>query len=487
MAGIGFELKKLFEKKGVLASARAFGYTAVITTGPMFLGILLLLGLMALCTWSKTAVSVRELLICMITYTLLASLMTSSFFQMVVTRYTADMLYEEKKEAVLPSFWGSNVLMMGVGTLWYGIFLFFSGATLLQQFFCLTFFNELIIAWNAMSYLTAIKDYGGVFRSFLTSIAVALGVGFLLLALKLPTIEALLFGVTVGYGLMVIWDTVLLYQYFPRSDLSAFTFLQWVDSFLPLALSGFLVNLGLFSHLVIMWFSEVGVRVHGLFFSAPYHDVPALLAFLTTCMTTVNFVVSVEVNFYPKYRTYYSLYNDKGTIRDIKQAETEMLTTLKTEVFYTALKQLLCTAVCIAGGGYLLDVLPLGFNEIMRGYFRILCVAYGLYAVGNMVMLLLLYFTDYWGALLATGIFAGATVGLTLISLCFPSVYYGFGFLIASLLFLLVAIYRLDYFTKKLPYYILSVQPLVAENRSGRFTRLGNFLDKKMGGKQNES
>ena len=34
----------------------------------------------------------------------------------------------------------------------------------------------------------------------------------------------------------------------------------------------------------------------------------------------------------------------------------------------------------------------------MHGYFRTLCVGYGLYAVGNTILMILLYFTDY-GAL----------------------------------------------------------------------------------------
>lgn len=483
MAGIGFELKKLFAKKGFLRSARAFGYATVICAGPMLLGVVLLLGIMLLCTLAKTPVASRELLICMITYTLLASITVTSFFSMVVTRFTADMLFEEKIHAVLPSFWGSTVIMMVIGSILYGIFLFFSGATPLQQFLCFVFFNELIITWNAMSYLTAIKDYKGIFLSFLTSIFVAFLVGAILLLFKLPVIESLLAAVTVGYGIMVIWDVILLHRYFPKSDLGAFTFLKWIDAFLPLALSGLFMNIGMFSHLVIMWFSEVGVKVHGLFYGAPYHDVPALLAFMTTLITTVNFVVSVEVNFYPKYRDHYSLYNDKGTIKDIKQSENEMLGTLKTEIFYTALKQLLFTAVCIAAGGYLLDVLPLGFNEVMRGYFRTLCVAYGMYAIGNMLMLILLYFTDYKGALAATAVFAVCTVLFSVISLFFPYVYYGFGFLAASMIFILVAVVRLDHFTKKLPYYILSIQPLVAEDRSGAFTRMGVFLDKKLGKK----
>ena len=95
-----------------------------------------------------------------------------------------------------------------------------------------------------------------------------------------------------------------------------------------------------------------------------------------------------------------------------------------------------------------------------------------------MIMLMLLYFTDYKGALLSTSVFAASSILFTLVSLLFPSVYYGFGFLLASMLFVLVSIGRLDYFTKRLPYYVLAVQPLVLEDRSGFFTRMGVFLEK---------
>ncbi len=479
MAGIGFELKKLFQKKGVLNTTKAYGYATIICAGPMLLGVLLLLGIMAICSFFAIDTHNRELLICMITYTLLASVTVSSFFSMVVTRYIADMLFEEQNGAVLPAFWGSTVIMLAVGSPLYGLFLVFSGATLIQGVLCFVLFGELIIVWNAMSFLTAIKDYKGIFLSFLTSVAVSILLGTLLLWLRFPTIESLLFSVSVGYGIMLIWNVILLHRYFPHTKLGAFTFLRWLDEFLPLALSGLFMNIGMFSHLVIIWCSDIRVHVKGLFYGAPWHDVPALIAFMTALMTTVNFVVSVEVNFYPKYRNHYSLYNDKGTIGDIKQSEKEMLGTLKTEIFYTSLKQLLFTAACIALGGFLLDLLPLGFNEIMRGYFRTLCVAYGLYAIGNMLMLILLYFTDYKGALLATFVFATLGTVLTIFSLFFSYVYYGFGFLIAALVFVIIAALRLDYFTKRLPFYILSVQPLVAEDRSGFFTRLGVFLEER--------
>ena len=68
----------------------------------------------------------------------------------------------------------------------------------------------------------------------------------------------------------------------------------------------------------------------------------------------------------------------------------------------------------------------------------------------------------------------------TVISLFFSRVYYGFGFLTGSAVFFLIAAFRLDYYTKRLPYYILSVQPIVAEDKTGFFTRLGCFLEEKI-------
>lgn len=480
MAGIGFELKKLFSKRGLFASFRAYGYAGVICTGPMLLGIVLLLGVMFLCDHTGASKQSRELLVCMITYTLLASLTVTSFLSMVVTRFIADMLYEEKKEAVLPSFWGSTGLMLFVGGILYGIFLLFSGAGLTDGFLCFGLFGELIVTWNAMSYLTAIKDYRGIMCSFLAAITVTFVSGAFLLFLGIPHVEALMAAVCIGYGIMLLWDAVLLYGYFPQSDISAFMFLRWADEFLPLAFTGLCVNIGLFAHLVIMWAGPLGEQVQGLFYGAPSHDVPALVAFLTILITTVNFVVSVEVNFYPKYRNYYSLFNDRGTIKDIMQAGREMLEVLNRELKYTALKQLLATALAISIGENILKYLPLGFNDLMYGYFRTLCVGYGIYAVANTLLLLLLYFTDYKGALVSSLVFAVGTSAFTVVSLVGSQVYYGFGFLAGCVIFYATAMIRLEYYTRRLPYYILSVQPVVAEDKTGIFTRMGCFLDEKL-------
>ena len=477
MAGIGFELKKLFHRKGLVAMVRAYGYAGVICTGPMLLGILLQFGVLAVSGWWHVPRADQNLLVCMITYTLLASLVLTSFLSMPVTRFLADMLFEHHEETILPSFWGSTTLMLAVGAVLYAVFLLFSGATLMQGLLCLWLFLEMIVNWNAMSYLTAIKDYQGIMWSFVAAVVVAFLSACAMMALGLPQVESLLAAVAFGYGVMMVWDVVLLQRYFPQSSESPWTFLAWLDRFLPLALTGLLTTLGLFSHLVITWCGPLGVHVKGLFYGAPYYDVPALLAFLTILITTVNFVVSVEVNFYPKYRAYYALLNDGGTVKDIVVAEREMLAVLNRELYYTALKQLFVTAAVISLEKMVLGVLPLGFNDGMHGYFRVLCVGYALYAVGNTVLMILLYFTDYFGAVCCAAIFAGSATVLTVISQFVPVTLMGFGFLLGASAFLLAAVVRLAVFTDNLPYRVLGAQPIVATEKRGWFTKLGEALD----------
>ena len=303
-------------------------------------------------------------------------------------------------------------------------------------------------------------------------------IALLVLLARAPALEGFLFAVALGYGVMLMLDVWRLCRYFPDRQGSPWLFLRWVDRFLPLALTGLCTDIGLFAHLVLVWLGPIGVQVKGLFYGAPYYDVPALLAFLSILVTTVNFVVSVEVQFYPRYRTYYSLFNDGGVVGDITAAGEEMLAVLNRELFYTALKQLFTTAGVISLEALVMGYLPLGFNDLMHGYFRTLCVGYGLYAVGNTVLLILLYFTDYKGALGAALSFAGAAAGLTALSLRFDPAYYGFGFLAGAAVLFLTALLRLDRFTRNLPYRILGQQPVVAEEKAGAFTRLGLFLER---------
>lgn len=479
MAGIGFELKKLFSRKGLLATIRAYGYAGIVCAGPMVLGVVLLLGVRLIAVWGGGTALEQDLLVAMFTYTLLGSLTVTSLISMVTTRFLADMMYMDKLEWVLPSFYGSTSILLVTGGIGYGLFLYFSGIELIYQLLCLLLFCELIVVWMQINYITAVKDYRKIIVLFFTGIAIALLFGALFVFIfQLELISSLLAAAFIGYGVMMTGYSVVLQKYFPGGQGSAFRFLEWVDKYFSLTLVGLSLTIGLFAHLVITWCGPIGVQVKGLFYGAPAYDVPALVAFISILTTTINFVTSVEVNFYPKYKQYFSLFNDGGAMKDIEIAEQEMLTVLQQELNYLAQKQFVVTVLFIVVGGPLLISPYLGFNETMLGTFRILCVGYGLYAIANSIMLSLLYFADNVGALWTSLIFMISSVAGTLALLNGSQRFYGFGFLFGALLMYITAWIRLGVYTRKLQYHILCSQPVLMRDKKGLLTVISRKLVK---------
>lgn len=476
MAGIGFELKKLFKKKGLFSLLKAYGYAGIVCTGPMLLGMLLLLGVRSIAAASGVAVPEQELLNCMITYTLLASLVVTNCMSMITTRYVADTLYMEEPEMVMPSFYGSTAIMYVAGGILYGIFIAFSGVDMEYKLCCMILFMELVTVWSQINYLTAVKDYKGIMEAFAVAVAVALLGGYIFVKITNRPILTLFLDVILAYGIMMTWYYKLLVDYFPKGRSSSFAFLKWLDKYPQLVWVGTFMGIGLFGHLVLMWASPIGVQVKGLFYGAPQYDVPSLFAFVSILITTINFVTSVEVNFYPKYSVYFGLFNNGGTLVDIERAEEDMIHTLEKELGYTFSKQFFASVVFIVGGTLLIPKLPFGFNEEMLGIYRVLCVGYAFYAAGNCMMLMTLYFSDNFGAFLDTLVYAVSSIAGTLVFMKGDTRYYGFGFLIAGVIFASVSFIRLFCYINKLEFHVISKQPFTDIEISG----FGSYISEKM-------
>ena len=448
MAGLGFELRKVYNKGSFLAKQKAYGYAGIIYVGPMILGILLILAVVYLSVFGRFGNSERDHLLGLISYSILASLAITNIFSMVVTRYVSDMLYEEKFERVLPSYFSSGAMMLGIGFVSYGLFLFLSGIPLLEIVLNLLLFSELCLIWHAVNYLTAVKDYRSILKTFAMAILITLGAGFLALSLSIP--YGLLLSTCIAYAYILIQMIRIMYRYFPKSYEANFEFLIWFDEYFNLFKVGIYLFIGLFAHIVINWFGPLSKGIGGLFRTAPVYDVSAMLAYLVTLVSTVSFVVSVEVVFYPKFRKYYQLYDGVGSVDKINQTEVDMLRTLRNELKYLSWKQLLATLLARFVGIVLLGVLPLGFNSQMKGYFQTLCLGYGVYAVGNINLLMLLYFVDYEGAKRCARWFAVLSAVFSIFTQFMDTTFIGYGFLLAGLVLYLTTTTRLSEYTKEL-------------------------------------
>lgn len=478
MAGIGFSLRKLFDRRGILNLCRAYGYAGIISTGPMLLGVALLAGVSFAARIGNMNSHDRELLTCMLTYSLLVSLAVTSWFNMGVTRFVSDMLYEEKEEKIMPSFYGSTAIMLVLGGVLYGVFLYFSGVPLRYQVLCLWYSLILIVVWNEMIYLTAVKDYKSIVLSFCISMLVGFLLILILILLGYVRIETFLLAIIIAYGLLMSRYTKVLLDYFPKREGSNFSFLRWMGQYRSLVVTGGMLNIGLFSHLIIMYFGPLREQVQGLFFGAPQYDVPALFAFFSLLITTINFITSVEVKFYPKYQQYYGLFNDCGAIKDIEQAEKEMLLVLRQELIYAGHKQLFTTMIFIVIVSTVLEALPLGFTALSASIFRFLCVGYGTYAIANSLMLIQLYFEDYVGALVGAALFGVISSAATIWQILYgETVYYGVGFFAGAVVFFIAAVIGLQHRTRKLPYYLLARQSILPRRKRGLFVWIAGKLD----------
>ena len=474
MAGIGFKLKKLFSKKGLLATVRAYGYATLVCSGPMILGFLLLLAVMIISDRSGAVRHDRELLVTMITHALLASLVVTSLFSMLTTRFCADMIYEKKYNYLIPSMYGSMAIMLVIGGIGYGIFLYFCGVAVIYRILSFILFMTLILVWTEINFLTMLKDYKAIILAFFFSLLSALILSIVFIwVFHIETITAVMTALCIGYGIMACWYFAIIYKYLPEGFGTSMRFMMWFDRMPQLGFTGFFTTLGLMGHLVIMWwFSPLSVQVEGLFYGAPTHDVPAICAFFSILITTVNFVVSVETRFYPKYKEYFSLFNDDGSIEDLDEAERSMIKVLTEEIGYLALKQVFSALIFIIIGVIVLPLLPLGFNNEMLRIFRTLCIGYAFYAIGNSIMLISQYFSDMSGALLDSIVFAVVSNGASLITAIFIKGYYGFGFIIGGCAFCFCSIIRLCWYLRNLKYNVLVRQPILAVEHRGIFTAI---------------
>ncbi|HOS68705.1 MAG TPA: exopolysaccharide Pel transporter PelG, partial [Bacillota bacterium] len=96
MAGIGFELKKLFNGKGLIQGIRACFLSMLVAIGPTLLCILMMTVLQKLLYNWGASVLQRELFMATVIYSFTFSLILTSAFTMILSRYISDKIYKKE-------------------------------------------------------------------------------------------------------------------------------------------------------------------------------------------------------------------------------------------------------------------------------------------------------------------------------------------------------------------------------------------------------
>ncbi|HPF87013.1 MAG TPA: exopolysaccharide Pel transporter PelG [Candidatus Limiplasma sp.] len=476
MAGIGFELKKLFVGRSAIAKVRAYAYASIITSGTMVLAIVLMLGVQLMTRAFGATDTQTETMVVLMVYAMLGSLILTSLLQMLLSRYVADMVYQKLPDKIMPSLFGGSALLMFPGGLVYGMFLWRAqDITLLDKALNLALFLVLIMVWLQMAYITAAKDYRRILIGFTGGVATVFGLGAVLLAVGMSPVTAIMLSLFCGYGIMLVSFTRVLLSIFPVGTGSIFAFVEWIGTYPDLVITGFLSMAGAFVHIIVMWFSPLGEVVAGEFRYAPLHDSAAFFAYLVAIPTSINFVVSVEVNFYDRYKKYFSAITGGGTLAEIRLARDGMKKVLMQELFRLTQTQVFVMVVFTVLMRYALEYLS--FTRDMISMFQVMSIGYSAYALGNSVMLLQLYFNDRRDALLTCLIYFSLNLIGTLYTLNKDPMFYGLGMTCAGIVMYLFGLLRLIRYIRSIDYHVFCGQPILAVHSTTPLGKLAARLN----------
>ncbi len=478
MAGIGFELRKLFVGRGAISKVRAYAYASIITSGTMVLAVVLMLGVQLLTrAFGATDLQVETLVVLMI-YAMLGSLILSSLLQMLLSRYVADMMYQKLSDRILPSLFGGALLLMVPGGLIYGWYLWTAtGISVMDKALNWGLFMLLVMVWLQMAYITAAKDYKRILIGFSSGVLTVFVLGAGLLWLGMSPITGMMLALFLGYGVMMVAFNDVLLAIFPVGSGSIMAFIEWIGKYPDLVFVGFFSMTGAFVHLIVMWFSPLGEVVAGHFRYAPLHDSAAFFAYLVAIPTSVNFVVSVEVNFYQKYKQFFSAITDGGTLAEIRKARDNMKKILTQEISRLTQVQVFVMVLFTVLMRYVLE--SLSFTRDMIGMFQIMSVGYSAYAIGNSMMLLQLYFNDRKGALMTCTLYFALNLMGTMWTMNRNPLYYGLGMTAAGIAMYVFGLLRLQTYVKSIDYHVFCGQPVLAVNKTNLMQSLAARLNKR--------
>ncbi|MDF2680015.1 MAG: conserved hypothetical rane protein [Brevibacillus sp.] len=126
MAGIGFELKKMFRGQGYLSGMKAYAYSSLVTVGPMLLCMLMVTILQQMLMYLDVSYQERMTFLSAVVYAFVFSLLVTCGFIMVISRYIADKIYMREYDDIIASLYGVMAICLCIGGVSGAVFYFFS-------------------------------------------------------------------------------------------------------------------------------------------------------------------------------------------------------------------------------------------------------------------------------------------------------------------------------------------------------------------------
>ena len=485
MAGIGFELRKMFsEDNTVYENVKAISYSTIVSVGPWIFTIATLNIFNMIGKKYIFQIQERQILMATIVYSFIFSQIFSSPWQYLITRYVADCIYKNKQNQLRGIFSGITKLIFIVSFLAGTIFMRNSHFPQYFKYTSILLFSLLSSLWIAMNFVSLLKDYNFIIKMYISGnlISLTLGVLFLKYPILKPFTEypsySILLAYTIGILITFTGISMQLMASFEKINSSEFKFVNYLNGYISLVITGIFFVLGTWSHIFINWTTENSFKIGGVFITNPDYEIAIFYGFLIMIPTLVYFMIFMETKFFPFYKKYYFLINNNGNLDETEKEREKMIKTLRSEIFYSMELQFLISISFILLSKSIFTYFKIEYH--LLDLFRI--SVFGAYCsvYVSIFLIILLYFDSRREALIISLVYVFLN---TIFSWYFTKLgpeYSGFGFFLGSFIALLLSDILLKQVLENLNYVTFYRQNFINLSRNKKLEFLENLLNKKI-------
>lgn len=449
MAGIGFKLQKLTRKDDLLGIAQAYSHAAFAATGPWLFTTLALFGITLLFSHYFAEGEVLNFRVIVI-YNFAFSLVLSAPVFMVITRYLADAIHKkdvtQAPSVLLLALMLVAALQVPVAIFFYGFYVELDVVLRLSAIA-----NLFLIAsiWLLAVFLTALKDYNAVTWAF--------GIGMVLAALCAQLLKdsygaaGLLNGFNIGLTWVAFSLAAKIFAEYPYTLGATGGFRHYFRKYWELALAGIFYNAAIWVDKWIMWFAPEAIVLPSNMRMYPDYDSATFFAYLTIVPAMAIFVLSVETNFFLRYKQFYHDILAHKPLSRIRENQQAILDSLFASARNFIVVQGTICFVAIVLAAQILSALNINYMQI--GIFRLACLGAFFHVLMLFQYIVLSYFDCRRTILWTQGIFLGSNALFTYLSMRMGFPYYGYGYFAACLLGFVISAATLFAHIRKLPYH----------------------------------
>ena len=452
MAGIGVKLNRIYHKNTITTNIIGFFYSTVVTIAPVLVVIINLMLMQKVLKFNTVGFFDRELFSCTVLYVFIFSLLTTSPFNAVLSRYMSDVIFEERYEDIQPCHRVGLLTNICFSCLFAIPFCFWEhlvgGVPIYYVFTGYCCFVSLVTVFYNMLYLSICKEYRLISLYFLTGMVTSFLLSlFLRFVCKVSITYSMLLALTVGFFVTAVLEWAKIHQFFPDNSEEYGRVFVYFRKYWHLILINFLYTLGLFVHNFVFWGTDMAMHLVRTFVCNQPYDMATCLAMFTNISASVIFISRVEMYFHERYRAYAdAVFGGRGI--DIRNTKKRMFRQLGSELMTLVRLQFIVSVVI-----YLLFVIFLpgmGYAGLVMRIYPMVAAGYFILFLMYSEIIFLYYFEDLRGALLTAVSFCAGTFLASLVAVHLSSIFYGTGVWVGSMTGFVVAYMRLRWMEKHL-------------------------------------